>query len=135
MKSPSLPLQKAAFAALDTEFGPDVPVLDHIPMAAGKVTGPFPFIHLADDQVLSDADQCHDPSTTYLTVEAYSRAVGKVELKGLTARIVEVLDAPLAIDGFRVIGHFVEDLRHMKDPDGVTAHGVAVLRYRLEPLA
>jgi hypothetical protein len=134
MIDPSLPLQKAQRDALAAEFGAAPKVFDDVPVTAGQVGAAFPFVQLGEVQVVSDADQCHDPSTAYTTVHVWSRAVGKVEAKGLMARVCRVLDAPLAVDGFAVVGHLVTDLRHMTDADGLTKHSVATFRYRLGPV-
>lgn len=135
MKDPSLPLQAAIVAALEAAKGPGESVLDRVPLdAAGKVKAAFPYYHVGEDQVLSDADQCMDPSTVYATIHIWSRGVGKVEAKQMTARAALALDAKLTVAGFAVIGHKVERLDHLTDLDGVTSHSVLVLRYRLGPV-
>ncbi len=135
MKDPSLPLQKAVFDAFSAAIAP-AKVYDRVPLdAAGRVKAEFPYGHVGEDQIISDADQCHDASTAFCTIHVWSRAVGKVEAKGLMAAAVLALDGKLTVDGFEIIGHLVEDLRHLTDPDGLTSHSVAVLRYRLGPTA
>jgi hypothetical protein len=133
MKDPSLPLQKAIVAALKDALGAGVGVHDRVPAdRAGQVAmAQFPFVHIGEDQVLSNADQCHDASTAYCTVHGWSRAVGKAEVKGIMATVCQALDAPLDVEGFGVIGHMMTDLRHMTDADGLTSHSVATFRYRL----
>lgn len=136
MKDPSLPVQAAIFAALTTALGAGVGVYDHVPRdPAGKVTAAFPYVHIGEDQAVSDADQCHDPSTLFATIHVWSRAVGKVEAKTLMAACLLALDVKLTVAGFEVIGHLVEDVRHLDGGDGVSSHSVATLRYRLGPTA
>jgi hypothetical protein len=135
MQDPSLALQRAVFAAASAALDP-VKVYDDVPLdAAGKVKAAFPYAHIGEDQVVSDADQCHDAATVFATVHVWSRAVGKVEAKTLIAALCLALDAPLAVAGFGVIGHTVVDLRHMTDADGQTKHSIATFRYRLGPVA
>lgn len=135
MKDPSLPLQKAVFETASAALAP-AKVYDRVPLdGSGKVTANFPYGHIGEDQVISDADQCHDASTVYCTFHVWSRAVGKVEAKTLMAAALLALDAKLTVEGFEIIGHQVVDLRHMTDLDGLTSHSVATIRYRLGPTA
>ena len=136
MIDPSLPLQKAQYDALMAAAGVPPRVYDDIPKGpGGKITAEFPFVQLGEVQVVSDADQCHDPCTAWTTTHVWSRAVGKVEAKTIMAACLLALDAALSVQGFLTIGHFVEDVRHLTDPDGVTSHSVATTRYRLSPAA
>lgn len=138
MKDPSLPLQKAVFDALTQAFaGQGVGVYDRVPLdAAGRMIGPFPFVQIGEDHILSEADQCHDAASAFATVHVWSRAVGKVEAKRTMATVCLALDAILAVDGFQAITHQVVDgPRHMTDLDGLTSHSVVTFRYRLGPTA
>lgn len=136
MRDPSLPLQKAVFETATAAVGP-VPVLDHVPLDdAGRIKGPFPFVRIGEDQIVSDRDQCHDPSTCYSTVHVWSRAVGKVEAKTIMAQLCLALDAKLTVDGFQVIGAAVSDgPHHLDGGDGQTSHSVATFRYRMGPVS
>lgn len=137
MNDPSLPLQKAVFDALDEALDGSAGVYDRVPTnGAGKPTASFPYVTIGEDQIVSDADQCHDACTAFATVHVWSRAVGKVEAKGLMATVCSTLDALLEIDGFEVIAHGVDDgPRHMADLDGLTSHSVVTFRYRMAPAA
>lgn len=137
MIDPSLPVQKAIFAALSVEFGDEVGVYDRVPRdAAGKIAAKFPYVHIGEDDVASEADQCHDAASVFPTLHVWSRAVGKVEAKTIMARVVRVLDAILPIEGFGQITATVETgPRHMTDADGLTSHSVVTFRYRMAPVA
>jgi hypothetical protein len=134
---PSLPLQKAVHDALTAAAGDDFGVYDRVPVdPAGKISARFPFVHIGEDHVLSEADQCHDAASAFATVHVLSRAVGKVEAKAIMARVLLALDVILVVEGFQVITHQVADgPRHMTDPDGLTSHSVATVRYRMAPTA
>jgi hypothetical protein len=137
VKDPSLPVQKAIYAALVAALDPGVGVHDRVPVdAQNRVTAAFPFVAIGEDDVVSDADQCHDASTIHCTIHVWSRAVGRVEAKTIMARVVDVLDAILPVDGFRMIAHQVEmGPRDVGSLDGLTSHRIATLRYRLGPTA
>lgn len=138
MIDPSLPLQKAVFDALTAEAADDFGVYDRVPTdAAGRVQkATFPYAHIGEDHILSEADQCHDASSAFATVHVWSRAVGKVEAKQIMARVCRALDAILAIEGFGIVTHQVVDgPRHMTDLDGLTSHSVVTIRYRMAPVS
>jgi hypothetical protein len=133
MKDPSLPLQKAVHDTLaaDTAVAALVAarIYDRVPPAPT-----FPYVHIGDDHIVSDADQCHDACTAYATVHVFSQAVGKTEAKAIMATVCHALDVLLAVSGFGVITHAVDDgPRHMTDPDGLTSHSVVTFVYRLAP--
>lgn len=137
MKDPSLPLQAAIYAALRAALADEIGVYDRVPLdKAGKVTAAFPYVHIGEDQIVSDKDQCLDPSTAYATVHVWSRAVGKVEAKTIMAAVCLALDVKLDVAGFGVIASRVDDgPRHLDGGDGLSSHSVATFRYRMGPVA
>lgn len=142
MMDPALPVQAALFAALKAHaglaaaFGGPPRIYDYVPVdGARQVTAAFPFVHLGEDQVVSDADQCHDASTLYTTVHVWSRRPGKVEAKTIMAQVCLAADAILPVAGFQMIAHAVDDgPRYLTDGDGLSTHAVATFRYRLGPV-
>lgn len=139
MIDPSLPLQAALFAALAAEFADKAAgVFDRVPLdSTGAIAATaFPFVHIGDDEITSDADQCHDAMTAHATVHVYSRAPGKVEAKRIMARVCAALDVNLDVAGFGVVTRKVErGPRHMTDTDGLTSHSVVTFLYRMAPAA
>lgn len=137
MIDPSLPVQRAVFAVLSAALGATARVYDDVPLdPAGKVSARFPYVHIGEDHVISDADQCHDASSVFVTAHVWSRALGKGEVKTIMAAVCLALDAPLAVVGFGVISALVSDgPRHMTDPDGQTKHSVVTVHYRMAPSA
>lgn len=143
MKDPSLPVQSAVYAALmnsvdlATAFGGPPRVFDRVPLdTAGRVSARFPYVHIGEDQVTSEANACFDASSIFVTVHVWSREVGKVEAKTIMAAVCLALDVKLDVAGFGVIGHDVETgPQHLTDADGLTSHSVVTFRYRLAPAA
>lgn len=137
MIDPSVPLQKAIYDALTAEFADGAArVYDDVPTAPdGKLTAQFPYVEIGDDQIRSDADQCHDACTAFATVQVWSRAVGKVEVKTLMARVCRVLDVNLDVEGFGVITHGVEaGPQPVPAGDGRTRRSVVTFYYRMAPV-
>jgi len=137
MIDPSLPVQAAVYATLRAGLDAGVGVYDRVPKdAAGKVTARFPYVSLGEDHVVSEADQCHDASSIYVTVHVWSQAVGKVEAKTIMAQVVLLLDAILPVAGFQQITSVVDTgPLHLSGPDGLTSHSVVTFRYRMAPAA
>lgn len=136
MKDPSLPLQKAVHDALVAGLG-STEVYDEVPLdAVGKIKAAFPFVHIGEDQIVSNADQCHDACEAFATVQVYSRAVGMVEVKTIMAQVCLLLDVKLTLVGFEVITHSVDfGPQYLKQPDGLTKKGVATFAYKMGPTA
>lgn len=137
MIDPSLPLQKAVYETLRAGLADTIGVHDQVPVdTAGRITASFPFVAIGEDQMVSDADQCHDAVTAYCTVHVWSRAVGRVEGKTIMAQVCLLLDQVLPVAGFQMIAHLVADgPRDVGSLDGLTRHRVATFRYRLGPVS
>jgi hypothetical protein len=136
MIDPSLALQKAVFEALAPVLAGVAGVYDRVPVdPAGAVAAAFPYVHIGEDHILAATDQCHDAADAFAVVHVWSRAVGKVEAKGVMAIVVAALAANLVLDGFAIITWACTDgPRHMTDLDGLTSHSVVTFRYRLAPV-
>lgn len=140
-------LQRAVFSALrdsDTmlaAFGSERPrVFDSIPQpepneteAAYRKRVRMPYVTIGDDQIIDDSTTCEKAWEVFVTVHVWSRAVGRIEAKSIGSAIEETLDTTLTIDGFVVKEHELRDARYPIDPDGVTTHGIIVLRYLIDP--
>lgn len=127
MIDPSLPLQAAIVAALKAGI-PAARVYDDVPEYPK-----FPYFSLGPDDVLDDHDQCVGGADTSCQVHVWSRAVGRVEAKQMVAAAILALDQPLTVVGHVVVIHQVTSARVDRDPDGVTQHGVIVVRYATTP--
>jgi hypothetical protein len=134
MNDPSLAVQKGVFDALTAALGDTAKVYDRVPLKAGAVAAEFPYVHIGEDQVVPDTDQCHDAFSVFVTIHVWSRAVGKVEAKGIMAACLSALALNLPLAGFQAITWDVTNIHHMTDTDGLTSHSVATIRYRLGPV-
>lgn len=130
MASPSLELQGAIVARLKADVslaaivGPRI--FDHVPRApGGAVTAEFPFVNVADGDVLQDDATCVTGYEITLTIEVWSRAVGFPEAKRIAHAVAASLhnwDAPLPTNRCIALRH--RQTRMFRDPDGLTSHGV-----------
>jgi Protein of unknown function (DUF3168) len=121
---PLTEVQTALFAALGPALDP-VPVLDQ--------AGPnqvFPYVTLGEfigGQFDTLGEQAADLE---ITVHVWSRQAGMKELQQLMARCKDAIDRrPLPASGFQWVDTIWEYAQTLREPDGVTRHGV--LRFRI----
>ena len=125
-------LQKGIYAALTA--APAIAggrVFDRAPEGAA-----FPYITIGDEQVLDDGNACDDGWEVFSDIHVWSRpaAGSKLEVKDLVASIVAVLvNQTIIVTGFLVVISQVERVEYMRDPDGLTEHGVLTVRHVLHP--
>ena len=128
MSDPSLELQASVVAALKTSgalpAGVGGRVYDRVPEAAA-----FPYVSLGPCQVLPDKAGCIDGAEVMLQIDAWSRAVGFPEVKGIAKAIVAKLDdQPLSIEDHDVVVFEHQETRYLRDPDGLTQHAALTFR-------
>lgn len=134
MSLPDLPLQAAIVAALKASsavkavVGDPARVYDRVPDGAA-----FPYIAYGASQTLPDFTVCAGPAETFITLDGWSRGVGKVEAKQLADAICTALAAPLTVTGFRVVVQEIEDVNVRADPDGLTTRATVSLRFETTP--
>lgn len=133
-------LQKAIFSAL-TGASPELVggrVYDAVPEEAERIeeTGAaYPYITIGDENVLNNSNSCSDGWESFAAVHVWSRPenTSKLELKGIVARVVDLLNTRLTVTGFRtIVGEFYK-ADSMRDPDGITEHAILTFRYLLDP--
>lgn len=138
MSDVSLALQAAIIAALKNASAitaiVGARVYDNVPIGAS-----FPYVTYGEDQVIeddADAGECQiEGMEVFTSVHAWSRALGRVEVKRLGGAIREAIhNTALSVTGFRV--HLIEheSTRYLRDPDGITSHGVVLFRALLDPV-
>jgi hypothetical protein len=94
----------------------------------------FPYVTVGQVQVLPDRAQDYDGADVVFTIDGWSRAPGFPEVKRIGMAVHSALvDADLALDDFRLIELIPEQTQYLRDPDGLTSHGVFVFRARTEP--
>jgi len=97
----------------------------------------FPFVRYGGDQVIPDPSDCFDRSVeVYVTVDAFSSAVGKTEIKAICGAIVDALDhASLDLSpDWRLMEMLHDGTRYLDEPDGLASHGVVTFRAYLDPV-
>jgi Protein of unknown function (DUF3168) len=127
MSDPSLPLQAAIVAQLKAGGG-IAGVGDRV-FDEPKPTSQFPYIVVGDMQVEGDDSDCADASVVFSQVHVWSRAKDFIECKTIAAAARDRLKAVPALAGFIVTVAAFEQARVMRDPDGITRHGVVEHRY------
>lgn len=124
MASPDLELQGAivsrlkADATLATLIGSRV--YDQPPDGAS-----FPYFTIGEAQFLRDDATCISGGQVYLTMHAWSRAVGFPEVRRIADAVVESLHlAPITLPTNHLISIMHRQTRTFRDPDGLTSHAV-----------
>jgi hypothetical protein len=142
MSDPSVEIQNAVEAALRASAA----VKSAMGLAtvrlytlSAPVNAPFPHLIIGEDQIVGDDSDCGQASDVAVTIHVYSRtdtpAATRLQAKAIAAAVRQVLTAELTVTGHRVIDWQFETTRHLKDPDGLTAHSVVTLEYHTAPSA
>ncbi|MBB6299906.1 DUF3168 domain-containing protein [Rhizobium leucaenae] len=127
MASPDLELQAAMVARLKADATLTTlvqgRVYDQPPDPAA-----FPYVTLGEAQFIRDDATCISAGAVYLTLHAWSRAVGFPEAKRVADAVAESLHlAPLTLATNRLISINHRQNRAFRDPDGLTSHVVIEL--------
>ncbi|WP_137389933.1 DUF3168 domain-containing protein [Rhodoligotrophos defluvii] len=132
----ALALQKALFSHLSANagvtdlIGPDG-IADDV-----EERRPFPYVTIGEIRTSDWSTQNRRGHEHHVTIHVWSRAAGRREIQTIMGAIDEALDGPLpALTGHRLINLRPVFWHALRDPDGVTYHGVVRLRAVTEPLA
>jgi hypothetical protein len=131
VSDPSLALQKAMVGAMRNMVPPvsGGRIYDQVP--AQPV---FPYVTVGDVQVLPDKADCIDGSETFPQVDVWTRSTGYPETKQIATDVLAALDdQPLDVDGFNLVVFEFTEVRYLRDPDGLTRHGVLTFHGLLQP--
>lgn len=97
-------------------------------------TNTFPRITLGEDQVTFSRADCYLGEDVSITIHAWSRSVGFPEVKRLASAIQAALhEADLTLDGYRLVDLSIDDIRFMRDSDGLSSHAVLNFTALTEP--
>ncbi len=108
----------ALMAAIDA-------VHDQVPENAA-----FPYLTIGEDTGRDFGTKTESGQSLTLTLDAWSRAHGRKEVKDILARVHALLhEQALSVAGFTHLLTRFEFTQTFRDPDGLTQHGVA--RYRI----
>lgn len=128
---PGFDLQRAIVQALKgnaavAEIVAASGVYDQVPRnSAGDPNAPFPFVTIGETQTLPELAECTNAAETFVTLHTWSRAVGAVEAKALSGAVIAALhDVVLPLAGGTVQSLLLQDSRILRDPDGITSHGI-----------
>ena len=130
MASAELELQ----GAINTRLRADAPlvalvgtrVYDQPPTdSSGNVVATYPYVTIGEAQTLRDDATCVSGRQVYLTLHAWSNAVGFPEVRRIADAVTESLHlAPLALATNRLISIMHRQTRTFRDADGLTSHAV-----------
>ena len=130
MIDPSQALQVAFYAALTPVEGLAA-VYDAVPPEGERT---FPYATIGAVQTIPARTECVDATEAFLDVHIWSREVGSIEAKVVGGRVLLALhDAPLDLEGHRLIALRFTGSRVFRDPDGMTTHGVYSFRALSQP--
>lgn len=132
--SPTLDLQGAIVARLKAT--PAVAaivgdrVYDFVPRREdGVISAEFPFVAFAGDDTLQDDVDCVVGYDISLTLDVWSRAVGYPEARRLAAVVAKALhNWPAPLQSHKLVTLQHRQTLMLRDPDGLTSHGVIRLR-------
>lgn len=118
----------------------------HDALKAGGVTGgrihdgvpakpKFPYATIGDEQVLDDGNSCAESWEVYSDIHIWSRspAGSKGELKAEMKKAADAILAIAAVPGWTLVSVKPESSRVLRDPDGLTDHGVLTFRFIIDP--
>jgi hypothetical protein len=134
MSDPSLEVQKAIVGALRNAAPPVAGgrIYDQVPDAPV-----FPYVTVGDCQVLPDKADCIDGSQIFPQVDVWTRSTGYPETKTIASQVLAALDDQtdeLVVDGYLLVVFEFHEVRYVRDPDGITRHGIMTFHGLLQPL-
>ena len=89
----------------------------------------YPYITIGEDNITEFGTKDLDGTTSTMTIHIWSEYKGSKETKQIMDRIHDLLhDSSLSVSGFNLINMRFEFSDIMRDPDGITRHGV--MRFR-----
>lgn len=99
-------------------------IFDDVPQGSA-----YPFVSIGEEQSNEYGTMDLDGMDTALTIHVWSRYDGAKQTKDILDRIHTLLhDSSLSVTGFNLVNLRFEFSDIMRDPDGVTRHGV--IRFR-----
>lgn len=129
----TLELQKAIVGRLKADTNVNA-------LVSGRVydnppTAPiFPYISIGPDNTLPSRADCYDGNEIHQQLDVWSRTPGFREAKQIIeAARNSLMNASLTLTGFRLIDIYFERAQTMRDPDGLTSHGVLSIQAMTEP--
>ena len=89
----------------------------------------YPFVSIGEDTVTDFGTKTEDGGQFTINIHVWSQYTGAKETKNIMDRIHDLLhDSSLSVTGFNLVNLRFEFSDILRDPDGVTRHGV--MRFR-----
>lgn len=136
MSDPSIAIQNAieaelrANAAVKAEF-PNGLVKVYTLSAPNPAT--YPYIIIGEDQILGDDNECASMSEVICTIHVWSRqdtiANSRLKAKAIAGAVRKALTKQLTLTGHVMDDWNFDEIRHLTDTDGLTAHSVLTMSY------
>lgn len=129
-RSPILALQKAIYDRLKTKLATSVH--DAVP---DKAT--FPYITLGETTALDWSTKVEAGQEITHTLHIWSQYPGMKEIHQLVDEVIQALTAApldLKADSFQLIVHSLDMNETIRDPDGITRHGILRFRFKIQDL-
>jgi hypothetical protein len=99
-------------------------IYDDVPQGSN-----FPYVVLGEDSANESGTKDVNGTSSTLTIHIWSEYKGSKETKQIMDRVHDLLhDSNLSVSGFNLINLRYEFSDIMRDPDGITRHGV--MRFR-----
>jgi hypothetical protein len=135
MTTAPLIIQQAIRNALVADAGVTALVPATAILDTNSRPAPSPSIILGEDQLVDDGEMiARDVLTIYSTLHIWQKETGLVGVKGIAGEIALTVRAgrpDLTSDGFQLVDWRVSTTRFLRDPDGVTAHGVVTVESKV----
>ena len=139
MSDPGLAIQAAIITTLKATAGESslvsTRVYDYPPASQPGAVATFPYITIGEAQSITERADCLDGTEHFVDLHAWSRGPGFVEVKRVAGAMRAALhEAEIEVAGYRLIDLAVQDVRYLRDPDGLTAHAVMQLRVLVDAI-
>ena len=120
MSDKSFEVQQALFSTLTTADVADGRIYDHVPQNVQ-----FPYVQVGETDAQPDDLSGTVGISEFVTLHVWSRYRGQKELKQISAAVQDAVHGQdLTMSGRTSALAWVRDVRTMRDPDGLTRHGV-----------
>ena len=130
--SAELELQKLV---LDTIQGDAnlAPLIDGRVYDCVRSDSPFPYVSFGTHQVVEDDAECIVGGHHSFQLDVWSRQIGFVECKRIGAALRKALhETDASIDENALVYIRIRSTTYMRDPDGLTSHGILDINARIE---
>ena len=134
MSDPTLEILAATVAALKAETSLTAIISDRVYDRAPQ-TVVYPFVQVAELQLIADDAECVDGFEVYIDIHAWSRSYGSPEVRRICSAVHTALSSNfLTLSSFVMVETRHDSTRVLSDPDGETSHGIITFRALVDRL-